>query len=124
MPRLFQTKIWQARLPDGWQGTKQLFDCATLFKPDGIGQIGVMVCPPESEHPKENPAVTERFSGKLQGFTHTSTGGSSFIRYWWLTCRGRTLIVDYSCSPSFAEVERHEVNEILQSMEESDAPAD
>jgi phage terminase large subunit-like protein len=36
---LHQTKIWQARLPDGWQVRKLRFDCATLFKQDGVGML-------------------------------------------------------------------------------------
>jgi len=71
MPELYKTKIWQARLPDGWHANKLLFDCATFFKPDGIGQISVMVCPSESERPKPDPASNKQFSGKLQGFTRT-----------------------------------------------------
>jgi hypothetical protein len=123
MPHLYQTKIWQARLPEGWKVRELLFDGATFFKPDGIGQIFVMVCRPESERPKFNPAFHKQFSGKLQGIATTSTGSGAFHRFWWLFCGSRTIVVNYSCAASFAEDERLEVDDILQSVAESDAPA-
>jgi hypothetical protein len=122
MPHLHQTKIWQVLLPDGWFARRQYFDCATLFKPDGVGMLQVMVWPSDSEPLKCKPGSDEQFSGKLEGFTSATTG-KSFIRRWWLSCRGRTLFVKYSCAPSFAEDERREVDEILQGIAESDAPA-
>jgi hypothetical protein len=121
MAQLYQTKIWQVRLPDGWKARKLYFDGATLFKPDGIGEISVLVSPQDSEYPKGNSATTEQFTGKLRGCTMIHNGKGTFNRFWWLSCKGRVLVVSYSCAPSFSEVERHEVDEILQSMEESDA---
>jgi hypothetical protein len=121
MAQLYQSKIWQALLPAGWAARSQYFDCATLFKPDGVGMLQVMVMSPGSEPPKHRPGHDEPFSGKLKGFSSTSIG-KAFRRDWWLSCRGRTVVVKYSCAPSFAEDERDEVDEILQSIAESDAP--
>jgi hypothetical protein len=122
MTQLYQTKVWQVLLPDGWFARSQYFDCATLFKPDGVGMLHVMVLPSDSELAKFKPGFDEQFSGKLQGFT-ISTTGKSFIRRWCLSCGSRTLFVKYLCAPTFAENERREVDEILQNMAESDAPA-
>jgi hypothetical protein len=96
MALLYQTKIWQARLPDGWKVRQLLFDSATLFKPDGIGQILVMVVPRNSEFSNPNIESAELFSGKLHGFTITLKGGGSFSRLWWLSCKGRNVHVSYS----------------------------
>ena len=51
--KLYQTKIWQASLPDGWEARMLLFDAATLFKPEGIGEISVLVAPLEHKLPTE-----------------------------------------------------------------------
>jgi len=123
MPQVYQTTVWQARLPDGWIVRELYFDGATLFKPDGVGQISILVCPSESQPPKYNPDINAHFSGKLRGFTSTPAGHGTFTRLWWLYCGGRTLMVSYSCALSNAEAERKEVDEILQSMAESDRQA-
>jgi hypothetical protein len=121
MPQLYQTKIWQICLPDGWKVWELRFNGATIFKPNGIGQIFVRVCSPESERHKLHPAGHERFSGKLRGITGIHRGRGTFRRFWWLSCRGRGLMVSYSCASSFAEVERQEVEEIVRNLAESDA---
>jgi hypothetical protein len=123
MPKLYQTKIWQASLPDGWEARSQYFDCATFFKPDGVGQISVMVFEPEFQGLKREPGVNEQFFGKLKGSTWTQSASRTFGRFWCLSCKSRWLLVNYTCAPTFAQVEQSEVDEILQSMAESDAPA-
>lgn len=123
MPQLYQTTIWQALLPDGWQARKLRFESATLFKPDGVGQIFVFVYPPECEGADAKSATHQNFVGNLRGTSSTSTYGGCLGRSWRLTCRGRTLVVRYSCALANAEIERAEVNEIVQSMAESDAQA-
>src|SRR5580704_16300306 len=102
MAQLYQTKIWQVLLPDGWFARSQYFDCATLFKPDGVGMLQVMVGPADSNFPKFKPGFNEYFAGKLRGVTRTSSG-KAFHRFWWLSCRDRTLLVNYSCAVSFEE---------------------
>jgi hypothetical protein len=122
VPHLYQTRIWQALLPDGWKARELYFDFATFYRPDGIGQISVVVGPKGGEMPKPTLS-SERFSGKLQGFIMTTKGSTIFSRRWWLSCGDRFLYVDYSCASSFADAERDEVDAILKTMEESDAQA-
>jgi hypothetical protein len=59
------------------------------------------------------------FRGRLSGVAWTSRYGSTFSRTWSLACRGQRLLVKYSCAASHAELERSEVDAILQSIEES-----
>ena len=46
--------------------------------------------------------------------------GTDFSRSWTLLCRGRKVYVRYSCTATFADLERSEVDQIVQSISEND----
>jgi hypothetical protein len=121
MSQLYQTKIWQVSLPDGWKVRELQNESASLFKPDGVGHITVMVAPPHSKLPASPPGVP--FSGKIKGYASGKARlvGRVFLRFWWLSCRGETLTVSYSCASTYAKTEQDEVDEIVQSIAESDS---
>jgi hypothetical protein len=120
MSQLYQTKIWQVTLSSGWQARSLLFDCATFYKPDGVGQISVMLCPEDFKQQEALDKASNEAIGKLRGSSRTNKSSRTFSRTWWLFCKGRWLIVEYNCAPSNAEIERSEVDEILQSFAESE----
>jgi hypothetical protein len=117
MPQLYQTKIWQVLLPDGWHAKALMFECANFFKPDGVGQLSVMALPEDSDiKPKR-----EGQFGALTGSYHESNLGHNFSRTWWLACKSRWLLVKYTCAPHFAEDERSEVDKIIETLAESNS---
>ncbi|MDB6123582.1 MAG: hypothetical protein JWQ71_2575 [Pedosphaera sp.] len=119
MPRLYQTKLWQLQIPDGWtkEGSNQLI---TFFRSDGVGILSVSMV--EGESPFQNDRA-EPFRGRLSGTTWTSNSDINFMRIWTLSCRGRQLLVMYRCAAKNAELELSEVDEILQSMSENGSEA-
>ena len=121
MPRFYETKIWRLRIPDEWSLQRSSNDeSAILFRADGVGMLTVMTLGEKS--PDEN-SNHEAFRGRLSGVTWTSRYGSTFSRTWSLGCRGQRLLVKYSCATNNAELEYSEVDEILQSIEESGTPS-
>jgi len=124
MSQLYQTKIWQATLSRGWQARSLGFDCATFYKPDGIGQISVMLCPEDFKQQKPLDKARNEAIGKPRGSSDTFKTSRTFSRTWWLACKGRWLIVKYTCAPSNADIERREVEKILQSFAESEEPTE
>jgi hypothetical protein len=122
MPRLYQTGVWKAHLPDGWLAKDLLFDGAIFFRSDGVGQLMVAL-PPDSESPPPSSSTGERFAGKLQGFTWTFKWNGNLMRLWQLSCGGRTLLATYQCALSHVGVEEHAVDDILCSIAELDRDA-
>ncbi len=60
----------------------------------------------------------QAFSGKLQGKTYEFPGTDLFARHWTLLCGDQWIYVRYSCAAKNAELERTEVDQILQSISE------
>jgi hypothetical protein len=133
MPRIHQTRIWQLQIPDGWnvQGDGE---SAMFFRPDGVGMLMVLA---DDHAPSDlSFAAVERFAheswpegsafaavscGSLRGVTGTRTERVTYWRGWWLPCRGRLVYASYQCAAANAAAEREEINEILQSINESQA---
>jgi len=89
-----------------------------FFRPDGVGMLRVLTVDDPSH------AVTRKgdvFRGLLDGKIRESNDGKSYRRTWALSCRGRKPIVSYSCAAHNAELEREEVDAIVQSISEIDA---
>ncbi|MBN8248831.1 MAG: hypothetical protein J0L84_15500 [Verrucomicrobia bacterium] len=118
MPNYYQTKIWRLQVPDGWQvqdGPGQ--ELVTLFCPEGVGLLKIFTA---GEHP--SAAVGgDRLSGSpLPASAIESHRGTSFSRTWILSCRGQKVYVRYTCAAANAGLERAQVDEIVQSISESD----
>jgi hypothetical protein len=119
MPRLYQTKTWQLRIPDEWafrDDSEQQH--VTFFRPDGVGLLSVLTTSLASEGQQ---AKGEDFTGKLKGKTWTTKGSDKIWRGWFLRCRGQKLYIVYTCAAKNAGLEEAEVDEIVQSIEESGA---
>jgi len=117
MPRLYETKLWQLQLPDAWSVSDRCGqELVTFFRPDGVGKLTVLTA--DAETPLRG-RQGEEFVGRLSGRTFAFTYGDSFSRTWALSCRGQRLWVRYTCAAKNAELERLEVDEILQSISEA-----
>jgi hypothetical protein len=117
MPRLYQTKIWQLQMPDAWAvRDDHEQELVTFFRPDGVGLLSVLTT--EQSPPRQN-GNREDFRGKLPGTMWTTKGSDRIWRAWSLSCRGQRLFVRYTCAAKNAGLEDLEVDEILQSIEES-----
>ncbi len=118
MPQLHRAKLWQVFLPDGWRVKSGRGDeLVTFWNPEGAGTLAVITLN-ENKAPARNGQGTE-FNGKLQGRTYDFSGGDLFARHWTLLCGGQWLYVRYSCATKNSELERAEVDEILQSISET-----
>jgi hypothetical protein len=117
MPRRYQTKIWQLQIPDAWKvrdgGGQEL---VTFFRPDGVGMLTVLTAD------EQQPAIggVRMFSAPLPDAARESEYGTSHSRTWTLLCRGRKVYVRYTCAALNAESERSDIDEIVQSISESD----
>jgi hypothetical protein len=117
MLRQYKTPNWQLSIPDGW--TAQRREIVTFFKPDGVGLLTVMTIEGNTTPiPKGEQIV---FRGRLPGTMYTSHFHNSHFRAWSLSCRGKRLVFRYSCAQNNAELEKHEVDAIMQSVSECDS---
>lgn len=117
MPRPYQTQLWRLELPDTWQVRDKCGPASvTFFRPDGVGLLHVNTA---DELPPFQNGQGEGFRGRLAGRAFVAKYGDRFQRTWWLSCRGQCLLVTYTCSAMNAELERSEVDEILQSISEA-----
>jgi hypothetical protein len=117
MPRLYETKLWRLQLPDTWSAEDGCgHELVSFFRPDGVGLLRVLTA--EEQSPVQD-GPGEHFHGHLSGKTWAATHGDRFIRTWALSCRGQRLWVKYSCSAANAELERSEVDGMLQSISEA-----
>ena len=116
MPHLHRTKLWQVALPNGWRVSSG-DELVTLWNPGGVGTLTVITIA-ENKAPPRNGQGRE-FRGRLQGQTYDFSGGDRFARHWTLLCGGQWIYVRYLCATKNAELERAEVNEILQSLSET-----
>lgn len=121
MPRNYQTKFYRLQMPDAWQvhgGHSQMV--VTLFRPDGVGMLTILTV--EEQQPASRGS--DRVSPGLLPITAREFRyGTNFSRSWTLLCQGHKVYVRYSCTASFADLERSEVDEIVQSISESDDDA-
>lgn len=118
MPSLYETKLWRLQLPDMWSvSDRHGEEFVTLFRPDGVGLLKVFTAGDQSA---DQGGYGEEFQGRLSGRYYEARYGERFSRTWALSCRGLRLWVKYTCSAKNAELERLEVDEILQSISEAD----
>jgi hypothetical protein len=121
MPHVYETKLWRLQLPHTWRvregdGDE---DWVTFFRPDGVGILRVRTGDDfygQSYAQWAHVHQPEEFQGKLSGRTCAGTYEDHVSRTWALSCRGQRLWVRYTCSAKNAELERLEVDEILQSI--------
>src|SRR2546430_14147558 len=119
MPRLYQTQIWRAQIPDAWRVEDKCGQSlVTFFRPDGVGMLRVLTV---EERPHTLIGSGEDFRGLLPGKTWAAAYGTSYSRTWALSCRGRKLYVMYSCAAQNADLEHSDVDTIVQSISESDS---
>ena len=113
---MHKTRTWELRVLDGWEveGGNEL---VTLFKPDGVGMLRVLTT---EQKPPTPDSTGEVFRGRLPGSVRTSADMSTFRRIWSLSCRGQRLLITYQCASNNAELELAEVDEIVQSISETD----
>ncbi len=119
MSQHFHTKKWQVVLPDSWRTRSGRNDdkFVTLWNPEGVGQLRVITTS-ETKTPSLN-GWSREFTGKLQGKIFELSAGNLFVRNWALLCGSDRIYVRYSCATKNAEVERAEVDEIVQSISEA-----
>lgn len=87
----------------------------TLFRPDGLGILTVLT---DEGQPNTHEGKLEEFRGQLRGTTWSLAGADRFTRHWNLRCGSRRLLIMYSCAAKNADLERSQVDEILQSISE------
>ncbi len=122
MPKVYQTKIWQAEIPDTWTVESDREQrLVMLFKPDGLGTLKIFV--DDEGPPTDRDGGAELYKGRLRGRTWSSCRADRFERYWILWCSGHRLLVSYWSAAKNADVERTEVDEIIRSISESDGNA-
>jgi hypothetical protein len=113
MPHVYRTKLWQATLPDGWRATGRP-ELVTIWNPEGVGQLRVLAVEECQAPPRTGNG--QEFNGKLQGRTYDYSHGS---RHWTLLCGHQWIYVTYSCARENVELERAQIDEILQSFAEA-----
>lgn len=94
MSHFHRNSTWQVELPDEWKVHALMFSYATIYRPDGVGQ--------------------------LPGFHHDRAFGGSNSRSWTLFCGKHVLLIRYSCAADHAGVEDEEVDLIVSSIARSD----
>jgi hypothetical protein len=109
MPHIHRTKLWQATLPDGWC-VKRGPELVTIWNPRGVGQLNILAV--EQCQPPPRTGNGQEFNGKLQGRTYDSPSGA---RHWTLLCGQQWIYVTYCCAKKNGELERAQIDEILQS---------
>lgn len=119
MPQHFRTKIWQLVLPDEWRASsgRSGDELVSFWNPGGVGILTVLVSAETKAPPRSGNQ--RAFSGKLKGQTFEFLGGDAFARHWTLLCGSQWIHVYYSCAAKNVEVERRDVDEILQSISEA-----
>lgn len=121
MSRVYRNSIWQVELPDEWKVKALMFNCATIYRPDGVGQLQVIVRPEDMEPPSLNYKTENRYSGQLHGFHRKSPPGTGNSRSWTLFCGNHVLLIRYSCAAAHAGVEDAEVDRIVNGIARADS---
>jgi hypothetical protein len=118
MRRQYRTKIWQLQLPDEWKveaaGGQEF---VTFFRPDGVGMLTILTTDDSKPATAEGDKIVRE---PLPDEGRESNYGTSYSRTWMLRCRGRKLLVRYSCAAKNVDSERGEVDQIVRSIAESD----
>jgi hypothetical protein len=119
---MYQTEVWQARLPDGWEA-KEIDGQAyvAFFRPGVAGKIEVIATDDEEWSDRHlecsgPEAEVADFHGKLPGRTRAWTDEDSAFRMWKLFFPGGTLYVRYRCAACDPELQGSEVEAIVQSL--------
>jgi hypothetical protein len=113
MPTIYRTDVWQVRLPDLWQAAEEDGQAhVRIFRPGSAGILEVIATDDSPAAWRDKGAD---FSGPLFGKTGTLTFDCRFCRWWNLYCGSVTLYVSYRCAVENSELERVEVEEIVQS---------
>ena len=127
MPRFYKTGLWQLKIPDGWkiEGSGELI---MMFRPDGVGTLHIEgsdtvgrydLLAYARDHSPPGTEFTEAACGRLRGFTGVWTKGGTLWRTWWLSWRGQLVYAAYQCAAKNSNVESSEVDDILQSFDET-----
>ena len=119
MPKIYRTRIWQARLPETWSAESVDRDqtLVTVFKREGVGTLTVFAG--DQGPPTDRAGRSELYQGRLRGSTWSSCRDDQLERYWTLWCAGHRLLVSYLCAAKNADLETSEVDEIVQSIDEA-----
>jgi hypothetical protein len=118
MPQLFRTKLWQLEFPDKWSvRAGQNYQHVTFWNPEGVGQLTVLTTDGNKAPPRDGPHTD--FHGRIHGKSHEHSGSQLFARHWTLMCGEQWIYVRYSCAAKNADLERTEVDRILQTISES-----
>ena len=124
MAREYQTEVWGACLPDGWQA-KEIDGQAhvAFFRPDASEEIRVLATDDEDRsdqhlqcnYPEENTEITN-FQGKLPGRTRAWIYQNTVCRVWKLFFPGGTLYVRYRGNARYPQLKDWEIEGIVQSL--------
>ncbi len=117
---LCQTKYWQLHLPEGWTTTTRSPELVILYSPGGVGMMEFHMV---NEQFDENAADVERFGQLVGKYAGEKAHRGVHRRFWQLSCGGRKLSLCYNCSEGNAEVERAQVDAMLQTLESGDQMA-
>jgi len=131
MPHTYQTKLWRLDLLDTWKAEGSGED-AMFFRPDGVGQLQVRgsdtvgrhdLLAYARDHSPPGTTFSEVSCGRLRGIAGVRIESGTLWRTWWLLCRGQLVYAAYQCAAKNKEDERDELDQIVQSFDESDASA-
>ncbi len=102
----------------------------SFFRPDGVGIFQVHgddtvggddLLAYARDHSPPGTTFTEVSCGRLRGLAGVRIEHGTLHRTWWLFCRGRQLVfAAYTCAAKNSEDERDEIDQIVQSFNESD----
>ena len=117
MGQHYQTKIWQLQLPDAWKANPCGDEFVTFYRPDGVGTLTILTTDNSELATAEGDRIVhEPFPPEGREAEY----GTSYSRTWTRRCRERKLLIRYSCAAKNSSAERREVDEIVQSISESD----
>ena len=128
MPQIHQTKLWRLELPDSWK-VEGSGEHALFFRPDGSGRLQVHGSDTVGrddlpayarDHSPPGTAFTDVTCGRLHGVAGVRIDGNTVWRTWWLLCRGQLVYAAYQCAAKNSSEESDEIDQILQSFDESD----
>jgi hypothetical protein len=126
MAGLYQTEVWQMRLPEQWHVREEDGHAhVTVFRSDGVGLLEIMVT---DDAPTAWREEGDDFRGQVFGKTSLLTFNDRFCRWWTLFCGGVSLYVTYRCAAHESDLERLEIDDIVNSLsavaEPNDPPND
>jgi len=131
MPRVYQTALWRLQVPDAWTG-KVWGEHGAFFCRDGVGHLQVYgsdsvdrhdLLAYARDHSPPGTTFTEASCGRLRGIAGILTDRNTLWRTWWLLCRGQLVYAVYQCATKNSQDERADLEQILQSFDESSEEA-